>query len=258
MNFASSLLLAALVQNAPVVTHERLGENRYRLHIVVPSAAQLDAAHGLMDRTMRALCRDLHPILGDWEAVRQIASPNAQSPPPAVDIYQDLTCSEELPTPPAGPSPMVVSPSWAPSDADEDAVRAVSEAFLEARDSGRSDDAYRLLAPTFQATETLAAFTQRTRAHNSKAGRRIDRRLVALTWYHNNLPGAPPGLYAAVDFRGDYERLHFTCGYMIWQLQADRAWRLVTMNQAMVSRADAPDASAADLAMLRREMRCRD
>jgi hypothetical protein len=191
-------------------------------------------------------------------AVSPVGPQDSRSPRPAIDIYHDLTCSEDLPAPPAGPAPMVVSPSWEPSAADDEAVRAASESFLEARDSGRSEDAYRLLARSFQATEPLAEFAQRTRDFASSAGRRIERRLVALTWYNNNLPGAPPGLYAAVDFRGTYERLHFTCGYMIWQLQADRMWRLVTINQAVLSRADAPDVSAEDLAMLRREMRCRD
>ena len=61
-----------------------------------------------------------------------------------------------------------------------------------------------------------------------------------------------------MDFVGRFEGLHFTCGYLIWQLQADRSWRLVTLNRATASREDAPTATAEEVAALRARMGCRD
>jgi hypothetical protein len=255
----SALLLQAVPQAAgPAVTHERLGENRYRLHITIPSSQHLDAAHRMMAETMRSLCGDLHPVLGRWEMTAPLATGAAAPPTPAVDIYHDLTCQAELRAPPSTPAPAIAGSSWTPGIADEAAVRSASDAFLDAREAGRFAEAYGWLAATFRATASLAEFSAEAETSNRRAGRRIERRLAAVTWYNGDLPGAPPGVYAAVDFVGAYESLHFTCGYLIWQLQADRSWRLVTLNEAVAARADAPAASAEQIAALRREMRCRD
>lgn len=263
MNAIPALLSALLLQAppqqpGPEVTHERLGENSYRLHIRIPSSQHLDAAHRMMAETMRSLCGNLHPILGRWEMAGPLAIGNATPAAPAIDIYHELTCEAELRAPPSTPPPATVDSSWTAGIADQQAIRSASDAFLDAREGGRYAEAYGWLAATFRATETLAAFSEASESLNRRAGRRIERRLAAVTWYNNDLPGAPPGLYAAVDFVGAYEGLHFTCGYLIWQLQADRSWRLVTLNEAVVTRADAPDATAEQLADLRREMRCRD
>jgi hypothetical protein len=81
---------------------------------------------------------------------------------------------------------------------------------------------------------------------------------VAVTWY-NNPPNAPvPGIYAAVDFVGAYDNLHLMCGYVVWLLQPDGTWRIVTLDEGVLSRADAPSPTAADLAQIRTLMRCRD
>ncbi|HEX8365370.1 MAG TPA: DUF4019 domain-containing protein [Allosphingosinicella sp.] len=253
----SALLLQA-AQPSPEVTHERLGENSYRLHIRIQSAEQLDAAHRMMAERMRSLCGALHPILGRWETTAPLATGNPTSSEPAIDIHQELTCSAERPAPPATPPLAVVDPSWTPGSADHETIRAASNAFLDAREAGRYAEAYGWLAATFRATETLAEFSEANDSLNRRAGRRLERRLAAITWYNNTLEGAPPGLYAAVDFVGAFEGLYFSCGYLIWQLQADRTWRLVTLNQSIVARADAPNATAEEIASLRREMRCRD
>jgi hypothetical protein len=249
---------AAPQQPGPEVTHERLGENRYRLHIIIPSSRHLDAAHRMMTETMRSLCGSLHPVLGRWEMAAPLAVGDATPPSPAIDIYHELTCEAELRAPPSTPAPAIVDSSWTPGVADEAAIRSASNAFLDARDGGRFAEAYGWLAATFRATATLAQFSEEAEAFNGRAGRRIERRLAAVTWYNGDLPGAPPGLYAAVDFVGDFEGLYFSCGYLIWQLQADRSWRLVTLNEAVAAPADAPDATAEQIADLRREMRCRD
>lgn len=253
-----ALLIAAPPADAkPTVNHERSGANGYRVHLRVPHAGQLDEGARLMDNTIRSLCGDLHPHYGRWEAVQPLATAAPSSRPPAAELVQEVTCEAEPPAAPPGPAAPVVSPSWADSPADEQAVRQASDAFLDARDAGRFEEAYGFLGAVFRATESIETFTARTREFHRSAGRRLGRRLVAVTWYNNDLPGAPPGLYAAVDFVGEYEKLHFACGYLIWQLQADRSWRLVTANQAVATRAAAGDASAEEIQAVRAQMGCR-
>lgn len=262
MALLASLLLAAFVPApaaaaGPTITHERLGENGYRLHLTVPSARDAAAGSRLLERTVRSLCGDLHPRFGRWEAVEPVRVPDSADRPPAVQLTQDVTCEAEPPPAVAAPTPAVVAPDWTPTAADELAVRAATDTFFDAREAERFDEAYAFLVPGFDENQTLEAFAARSRDFNQDVGRRINLRLVALTWYNNNLPGAPPGLYAAVDFVGAYENLHFTCGYVIWQLQADGSWRLVTVNQAVASRTALPNPSAEDLSSIRAQMRCR-
>jgi hypothetical protein len=263
MSLPAALLLASLLQPAaaaaagPSITHERQGANGFKLRLIIPAAADAEAGARLLDRTVRSLCGALHPHYGRWEIVQPITVADTAAQPPAAEVLQDVTC-EAAPAPaPAASSAGLVDPNWAATAADERAVRSATEAFFSARDAGRFEEAYGFLNPGFGGGETIETFRARGLSFNREAGRKIGRRLAAVTWYNNNLQGAPPGIYAAVDFAADYQALHFSCGYVIWRLQPDRSWKLVTVNQAVVSRAGAPGATSKELADMRSRMRCR-
>ena len=265
MSFAASLLLAFLVQPAPArataagpsITHERQGANGYKLRLIIPTAADGEAAARLLDRMVRSLCGARHPHYGRWEILESVAVADTGARPPAAHVTQEVTCQAAPAPAPAATDAGLVDPNWAATAADEQAVRSATEAFFSARDEGRFEEAYSFLAPGFGGGETIHAFKAEAESFNRDAGRKIGRRLAAVTWYNNNLQGAPPGIYAAVDFAADYQALHFSCGYVIWQLRPDRSWKLVTVNQAVASRAAAPGASAEELATMRSRMRCR-
>lgn len=111
---AALLLPAAPQQPGPEVTHQRLGENSYRLHIRIPSSRHLDEAHRMMAERMRSLCGSLHPILGDWEPAAADSN-SAASQAPAIDIYHELTCAAELRAPASPPAPLSPSPRLRPT-----------------------------------------------------------------------------------------------------------------------------------------------
>lgn len=262
MSIIAPLLLALLQPTAgapgPSITHERVGENIYKLRLIVPTAADGEAASRLLDRTVSSLCGALHPRFGRWEMREAVPGPGSTAPAPPAELIQEIICETE-PAPAAETAaPTLVDPAWTASVADEQAVRAGTDAFFGARDDGRFPEAFALLAPNFGGGQTLEEFTAANRAFNQENGRKIARRLAGVTWYNNNLSGAPPGIYAAVDFVADYEALHFSCGYLIWQLQPDRSWRIVTVNQTVVRRSSAPDASAEELAEMWAHSGCRN
>jgi hypothetical protein len=263
MSIPASLLLAFLLQPAavaaaePSITHERQGANGYRLRLIIPTPAGAEAGARLLNRTVRSLCGALHPHYGRWQIAAPLVVANPAAPPPAADVTQEVTC-EAAPAPASSASAAgLVDPNWAATAADEQALRSATEAFFEARDAGRFEVAYGFLSPGFGGGETIDAFRSEGLRFNREAGPKIGRRLAAVTWYNNNLGGAPPGIYAAVDFAADYQALHFSCGYVIWRLQPDRSWKLVTVNQAVVSRAAAPGATAEELATIRSRVGCR-
>ena len=115
-----------------------------------------------------------------------------------------------------------------------------------------------MLTPGMRELSPVTRFTARIRAFNERAGARRSRRVIRLTWY-NNPPQAPvPGIYAATDFTGEFANLHFVCGYVMWVMQRNGSWRLAREEEAFVGRADAPNATAEELALLRPQVGCRD
>ncbi len=85
------------------------------------------------------------------------------------------------PAPPSAASRITVS-QQARDPADDQAVRTASEAFLTAKDEGRSDAAYAMLAPSRQAQRPRAGWDAAARDFNSHAGASRGRRIAAVSW----------------------------------------------------------------------------
>lgn len=255
----SLLMLSAALQTAPVdVSHERVGDGRYLLRATVPNSNDVAAAQRVLVPTARRLCAGLPHHFGRcrWTAMERVDNSGARAEPQSITIEQELHCGAN-PPPVVTLQPGVPDPGWRPAPTDDAAVRATTETFFAAREAGRFDDAYRLYDRTMQATSSAAEFAETARRLNAERGRRRALRTVAVTWY-DQPPNAPvPGVYAAVDFVGDYENAHVMCGYALWLLQPDRTWRMVTLVENIFLRNDAPNPTADELAQTRAMFRCR-
>jgi hypothetical protein len=250
-----ALLLLSLVQAQPDVSHERLGDGSYRLRVTVPGTGDVGAAQQLLVPTARRLCGDLPPRFGRhrFAGLERAETVSSGRTPVALELEQELHCGGEAPVEPPAAAP---DPNWQPSAADEQTVRAATEGYYAARTQGRHAAAHAMLTERMQDMSPLAAFGEDARAEAARFGRGR-RRVVQVTWY-NNPPGSPvPGIYAATDFVGAFERLHFSCGYAVWLLQPGGGWRLVRTEEAVMERDPAQQVTAADVAAMRRQFNCR-
>jgi hypothetical protein len=255
---AAALLLQVSAVPAPQITQEQVSEGHYRLRMVAPGISDVEEAQRLLLPTALSLCGESQMRFDhfEWVSNEQVSNASGQRTPRALALIQELYCG----TPPAAPPEAAAppDPNWQRSEAQEQAVLARTRAYFSAKDSGRYAEAYAMLTPALQADSDLQAWSQAASAFNSRAGTARGRQLIRVTWY-NNPPQAPvAGLYAAVDFNGDFAGLHFLCGYVVWLLQTDGSWRLVREEQSSAAWADAPNASAAEIVQVRAQAGCRD
>lgn len=254
-----AVFVAALQLSAtPEISHERIGENHFRIRFAATGVSDLGQAQAALVPTAERLCSPLPARLGryNWEASEQLENAAGARAPGSIILHQEVHCGATVPEveePAAAPDP-----NWQPGPADERAVTQATEAYFAARDSGRYEEAYGMLTLGRRGDTTLEGFTSRVRTFNERAGARRGRRIIRLTWY-NSPPQAPvPGIYAAADYSADFANLHFVCGYLIWLLQPDGSWRVIREEENNFWRSDAPNATAEEMAGIRAQIGCRD
>ncbi|HVQ09347.1 MAG TPA: DUF4019 domain-containing protein [Allosphingosinicella sp.] len=156
--------------------------------------------------------------------------------------------------PAAPPTPAAAVP--APDAAADQAVRAATRDFLDARDEGRYDQAWAMLSPAGQARRPHDPWVAAARDFNAQAGALRGRRITAVSWLEN--PGGLAGIFGVVEYDGDYAELVFLCGIVIWERQPDGGWRVLREVTHGARRADAPNATPEQIAEGRRQNQCRD
>jgi hypothetical protein len=110
--------------------------------------------------------------------------------------------------------------TWRPSDAQRQAIEAITQSYFALRDTGKIAQAYAYLSPRQKQSLPTETFSRLVEEFNAKAGAPQGRSLRRVTWYKDT-PQAGPGLFVAVDFTGRFENLALHCGYIVWQEQTD-------------------------------------
>jgi hypothetical protein len=255
---ALALFLQIAATPAPQISEEMMRDGHYRLRMMAPGITNVEVAQSLLLPSALRLCGDRAPHFGhfEWVANAQMSNVSGEQRPGALALIQELYCG----TPPPEPADTAAAPdpNWRQSAEQEQVVRARTSAYFAAKDSGHLAEAYAMLTPQMQADADLQSWSRGAADFNRRAGAERSRQLIRVTWY-NNPPQAPvAGLYAAVDFNGEFAGLHFLCGYVVWLLQRDGSWRLVREEQSSAALVDAPNASAAQIAQIRTQSGCRD
>lgn len=254
----SALLIAVLAPTATaaiklqVETHQ-LSRDRYDLTVRLPAAIDLAGVQSILRPAADQVCEGRawqwgphrfesntrlgpgEPQAGEQTFTQQVDCGAATTP--------DLTA--------------VAAPDTPATADDERRVKETTLAYLLAKDTGdfakarsmQTEEAKSSMPPDW--SESRAAF-------NQQAGQPAERRVVRLTWY-DNPQGAPrKGRYVAADYRGDYRRAGFYCGYAMWYREADGSYRLVREEEGQVSDATASKIAATDLPAVRKQVGCRD
>ncbi len=158
------------------------------------------------------------------------------------------------PATPSAASGITVS-EQAPDPQADQAVRAATRDFLDAKDQGRFEAAYAMPSGAQQTRRPRAAWDEAVRDFNSRAGQSRGRQISGVSWLHDP---ARPYPYGVVEYNGDYVDLVFMCGVVIWERQPDGSWRVFREVLNAASRADAPNATPEQIAAGRRQYHCRD
>lgn len=138
---------------------------------------------------------------------------------------------------------------WKPSTGDEADVRRFFDSYYAKRDAGEFAAALAMFQPGAQTDPD--ASTDGFRAFNKKHGSGA-RRVTAVTWDVNPSAADHPGVYAALDFVGNYPTTHFYCGYLGLYRRGPGSYEIVREEQNIFERnAETPDPAV--LAQMRNE-----
>lgn len=151
----------------------------------------------------RRRCGGGELLFGKFIYAQQVSRGGAAG---AVTSYRrEIMCH---PAPVSGVTP--AEPDWAATPADDAAARAAAEALFAAYDRG---DAEAVLALQDRAA-ILADTAERVAGWRTRAGR--GRRVIGrVTWYVNPAAAPKPGVYVALDWHAEYDRLAVGCGYVV-------------------------------------------
>jgi hypothetical protein len=245
-----ALLLAA---PAPEMRSERLSDGGYRIVLTAPGLTLEQGQARAMAEAAR-LCGGPPVTLGHyrWRSNERLDHATGARTPVSLTLEQEARCDAAPPPVSAAQGP---ASSWRPGPADEASVLDFTARYFAARDSGRYAEAWALLTPTMQEMSPLAEWRRQAAEFARGAGAIRRRTPVKVTWY-DSPAGVEPGIYAAVDFVGEAEKLLMLCGYVVWRRQGDGSFRLVRDEQNVVGRDSAPRMTAEKLAQIRASLNC--
>lgn len=250
------LMLAALSLAAavPEVSSEKLADGGYRILLTAPGLTLEQGQARAMAEALR-LCGGPPVALGHyrWRGEERLDEAGGSRTPVSLTLEQEAKCEGE-PPPVAGEA----APSgWQPGPVDEARVLDFTARYFTERDSGRYAEAWALLTLAMKEMSPFAEWQSQAAKFAQGAGTVRRRTPVAVTWY-DSPAGVEPGIYAAVDFAGEADKLLLLCGYVVWRRQRDGSFQLVREEQNIVERASAPDMTPEKLAQIRSSLGCRE
>ena len=250
------LMLAALILAAavPEASSEKLADGGYRILLTAPGLTLEQGQAKAMAEALR-LCGGPPVALGHyrWRGEERLDEAGVSRTPVSLTLEQDANCGAEPPRAAGKAAPS----GWQPGPVDQARVLDFTARYFTDRDSGRYAEAWALLTPTMKEMTPFAEW-QRQAAEFARGAGTIRRRTpVAVTWY-DSPAGVEPGLYAAVDFAGEAEKLLMLCGYVVWRRQQDGSFQLVREEQNVIERASAPAMTPEKVARIRSSLGCRE
>jgi hypothetical protein len=145
---------------------------------------------------------------------------------------------------------------WRASSTQIEGVESQSRAYFSAMDGARYQEAYALLGNSLQQQAPFARWSFLAQHFNATAGQVVRRDIKKITWYKDP-PQAAPGIYAAVDFSGQFANVNVHCGYLVWAEQNDGSFRLIREEQNSIDKKTESKLKPGELESFRAQFKCK-
>lgn len=132
-----------------------------------------------------------------------------------------------------GPAPA----DWKARPSDEADVRRFFESYYDRRDAGDMKGALTMFRPGMP--DDPDSWATGIREFNKQLGEGR-RRVSAVAWYVNPEAADRPGIYAAIDFVGNYPAAHFYCGYTGLYRKGPASYEIVREEQNQFTKGSEP------------------
>jgi hypothetical protein len=241
MNILPTLLLAFVAAN-PSVTIKAKGAG-YVATVDTFHVSDESAVGTEIDRQAAQLCAGKAVRWGKFGSVANLDR-NRPEASQITGYYKEFECIDEK------PAAFAAAPTdWQPSAEDQSEVRAFFERYYAKRDGGDFAAAAAMFSP---AQGTTAMDLERTAEKLGPGSRRITK----VTWYINPEGADRPGVFAALDFVGQYQTLHLYCGYLVLYRLRQGSYEIVREEQNKFAKNE-HSPNAAELAAMRSAV-CRE
>jgi hypothetical protein len=238
------------------VTLRQLAENRYEITAAPPvdfNEAQVQAA--LMPLAQQT-CAGRTARWGRHRFKKRQALTGEPEDTDTQTFIQEFECADALSV--AVEDTGTPAPLTPPSEDDKRKVTEQTLAFLAARDRNDFASALEFISePTREMLSSPNGNANR-RDFNAAAGEPESRQVVRLTWYDNPAGAPRRGRYVAADYRGDYSHPGFYCGYAMWYLDPDAQFRIVRMEEGVMTPETVQSLTSEQKAGMRQQLGCRD
>jgi hypothetical protein len=209
-------------------------------HLVVlqsPTADTVEAARKELSPAIKRLCDARPAIFGSHQFV-------ADSTKGPFYLMQPLWCV---------PVTVVTDPKWRPTREQQHAILALTVRYVGLRDDRNHEEIRGLLAAVLPFDKWLAGAEK----FNQASGKARHRTFEKVTWYNNHPKAHAPGIYAAVDFTGEFVNIGIYCGFVVWfQGEGQSTFRLLREEQNYISREAQEGMTATELAAARKRLGC--
>jgi hypothetical protein len=237
-----ALLSLQAVAGSPQITVKKIDGNSFRIEAAAFDVLQGPAIGAAIDERAAALCAGKQVRWEEFSSTMNLAKTPGSTPSKIEGYFQEFSCVEAEQTS-YSPAPV----DWKASSVDEADVRRVFETYYAKRDQGDMAAALAMFAPGVRGDPIGA--TRQMREFNQQLGAG-KRRIVAVTWYINPDSAEHPGVYAAVDFVGDFASAYFYCGYLVLYRRGPASYEITREEQNIFHRGKDP-ADPSQLAQMR-------
>jgi hypothetical protein len=176
------------------------------------------------------ICKGKQVRWGKFSSLAKLGKIPGSEPAPVTGYVHEFSC---VPIEQATYEPAPAD--WKPSASDETDARTFFQTYYARRDSGEFGAALNMFASSMRSEP--AKWSDEMRGFNASLGAG-KRRVTGVTWYVNPEQSEHPGIYAAVDFVGDYAKAYFYCGYLALYRRGPGDYEIVREEQNRFMRAD--------------------
>lgn len=143
-----------------------------------------------------------------------------------------------------------------PAGTQDERVEAFSRQYFLAQDEGRYRDAYGMMTASQQQLLPFSRWNFLEQDFGARAGKLIRRDIRKVTWYRDP-PQAAPGVYAAVDFAGEYANTSLYCGYLVLSQQADGTFLVLREERNVIDKETAAKLQPGELEKFSARFKCK-
>jgi hypothetical protein len=243
----ASLVVLTAVAELPTITIEQTVKG-YVAKAGTFDARQQAEIDAEFARQAAEICKGSDIRWGEFSSIAKLGKNPVSEPAPVAGYTHEFRC---VPVDQTNYAPAPAD--WQPSTADQADARRIFETYYAHRDAGEFAAALAMFAPdVISNSENWGA---EMRGTNKKLGSG-KRRITAITWYVNP-EGAPhPGIYAAIDFVGEFPNTYVYCGYIALYRRGAGSYAITREEQNIFSHGDG-SADPTQVAQMRASM-CRE